>query len=281
MSARSRRPSARQAVIWLGAVLIVGWTLLPLVWLLLVSLFPASAFLSQPPSLDPGTIEVSAYQTLLADPAFLGSLLNSLIAATGTMVLCLSMAIIAGYALARLVVPGRNVFLGGALATQMVPATVQVIPVFILVRALGLLDTQLALILAYSGFLMPYAVWLLRNFFEQVPRSLEAAARMDGATRLQTLRLVILPVAAPGIAATAIFIFVSCWNEFLFALVLTSQQAKTVTVRLSEVSLGLFGNYNYGVAAAAATVTVLPVLVLFVVMNRYMVRGLLEGATKG
>jgi multiple sugar transport system permease protein len=281
MKARSRRPTARQAVTWIGAVTIVGWTILPLLWLLLVSLFPPSAFLSQPPTLDPSTIDASAYQTLLADPVFLGSLGNSLIAATGTMVVCLSLAIVAGYALARLVVPGRNVLLGGALATQMVPATVLVIPVFILVRAMGLLDTQLALVLAYSGFLMPYAVWLLRNFFEQVPRSLEAAARMDGASRLQTLRLVILPIALPGIAATAIFIFVSCWNEFLFALVLTSQQAKTVTVRLSEVSLGLFGNYNYGVAAAAAIVTVLPVLILFGLMNRYMVRGLLEGATKG
>ena len=90
-----------------------------------------------------------------------------------------------------------------------------------------------------------------------------------------------MPVAAPGIAATAIFIFVSCWNEFLFALVLTSQDAKTVTVRLSEVSIQLFGNYDYGIAAAAALVAVLPVIVLFVLLNRFMVRGLLEGATKG
>lgn len=265
----------------LAAVVVIVWTLAPLVWLLLVSLFPASTFLTSPPDILAGGAGVQDYGTLLSDPAFIDSIRNSIIAAGGTMVVCVTLAVLAGYALARLTVPGRNLFLGGALATQMVPATVLAIPVFILVRAFGLLDSLLALVLAYSGFLLPYAVWLLRNFFEQIPRSLDAAARMDGASRLQTLRLVMLPIAAPGIAATALFVFVSCWNEFLFALVLTSQHAKTVTVRLSEVSLGLFGNYDYGVAAAAAAVAVLPVLILFVLMNRYMVRGLLEGATKG
>jgi multiple sugar transport system permease protein len=259
---------------------VVTWTLAPLLWVVLVSLFPASSFLSSPPDLSHGA-GVNDYATLLADPIFLDSIKNSLIAAGGTMVVCVTLAVLAGYALARLSVPGRNLFLGGALATQMVPATVLAIPVFMLVRAFGLLDSLLAIVLAYSGFLLPYAVWLLRNFFEQIPRSLEAAARMDGASRLQTLRLILLPVAAPGIAATSLFVFVSCWNEFLFALVLTSTKAKTVTVRLSEVSLGLFGNYDYGVAAAAAAIAVLPVLVLFILMNRYMVRGLLEGATKG
>lgn len=281
MTAVSWRGAPRTGLISIGVVAILVWTLAPLAWLLLVSAFPASSFLSQPPDLDPASAGLADFRALLSDPVFLQSIRNSVIAATGTMVLCLALAILAGYALARLTVPGRNVFLGGALATQMVPATVLAIPVFILVRAMGLLDSLVALVLAYSGFLLPYAVWLLRNFFEQIPRSLEAAARMDGANRLQILRLVILPVAAPGIAATALFIFVSCWNEFLFALVLTSQQAKTATVRLSEVSVGLFGNYDYGVAAAAASVTILPVVVLFVLMNRYMVRGLLEGATKG
>jgi ABC-type glycerol-3-phosphate transport system permease component len=264
-----------------AATAVVVWTLAPVCWLLLVSFFPASTFLTSPPDFGAGGFGVGDYATLLADPLFFDAIKNSVIAAGGSMVLCVTLAVLAGYALARLHVPGRNVLLGGALATQMVPATVLAIPVFMLVRAVGLLDSLIAIVLAYSGFLLPYAVWLLRNFFEQVPRSLDAAARMDGASRLQTLRLVLLPVVAPGIAATALFVFVSCWNEFLFALVLTSQHAKTVTVRLSEVSLGLFGNYDYGVAAAAAAVAVLPVLVLFILMNRYMVRGLLEGATKG
>jgi ABC-type glycerol-3-phosphate transport system permease component len=275
------RVSARPGLTAVAALLVVAWTVAPLVWLLLVSVYPASSFLTSPPDLAGGGVSFDGYAALLSDPIFLESIRNSVIAAAGTMVLCVSLAILAGYALGRLHVPGRNVFLGGALATQMVPATVLAIPVFILVRTFGLLDSLIAIVLAYSGFLLPYAVWLLRNFFEQIPRSLDAAARMDGASRFQTLRLILLPVAAPGIAATALFVFVSCWNEFLFALVLTSQKAKTVTVRLSEVSLGLFGNYDYSVAAAAAAVAVLPVLVLFVLMNRYMVRGLLEGATKG
>lgn len=275
------RTLARPSLTAFAVVLVVAWTIAPLLWLALVSVYPGSSFLSTPPDLVSGQISFGEYGRLLADPLFVDSIKNSVIAAGGTMVVCVTLAILAGYALARLRLPGRNLFLGGALATQMVPATVLAIPVFILVRAFGLLDSLLAIVLAYSGFLLPYAVWLLRNFFEQIPRSLDSAARMDGASRLQTLRLILLPVAAPGIAATALFVFVSCWNEFLFALVLTSQKAKTVTVRLSEVSLGLFGNYDYGIAAAAAAVAVLPVLVLFVLMNRYMVRGLLEGATKG
>lgn len=197
------------------------------------------------------------------------------------MFLCVTLATLAAYGLTRLPVPGKALFLGGALATQMVPATVLAIPVFMIVRGAGLLDSLVALVMAYSAFLLPYAILLLRNFFDQIPRALDMAARADGCTRLQSIRFVLMPVAAPGIAATAIFVFVSCWNEFLFALVLTSQDAKTVTVRLSEVSIQLFGNYDYGVAAAAAVVAVLPVIVLFIVLNRFMIRGLLEGATKG
>lgn len=264
-----------------GAVLIVTWTVAPLVWLLVVGLFPPASFLVQPPDLDPSRIGLDNLVQILTDPTFLASVIHSVIAAVGTMVVCVSLATLAAYGLTRLPVPGKGLFVGAALATQMVPATVLAIPVFMIIRGAHLLDSLLALVLAYSGFLLPYAILLLRNFLDQIPRSLDMAARADGCTRLQSIRYVLMPVAAPGIAATAIFVFVSCWNEFLFALVLTSQSAKTVTVRLSEVSIQLFGNYDYGVAAAAAVVAVLPVIVLFVVLNRFMVRGLLEGATKG
>lgn len=279
----ARQPLSRPMGVGIlfAAAVVVIWTLGPLVWLVVVGLYPASSLTRTPPDLDPTKASLDNIAGLLADSTFMDAILHSVIAATGTMLLCLTLASLAAYGLTRLPVPGKGVFIGGSLATQMVPATVLAIPVFMIVRAAGLLDSVVALVLAYSAFLLPYAVLLLRNFLDQIPRALDAAARMDGCSRLQAIRHVLLPVAAPGIAATGIFIFVSCWNEFLFALVLTSQDAKTVTVRLSEVSIGLFGNYDYGAAAAAALVAILPVVVLFVLLNRYMVRGLLEGATKG
>lgn len=277
---RSESPLVR-LLMAVAAVLVVVWTIAPLAWLLVVGLFPRASFLVQPPDLDPSRVGLQNLSQILTDPTFIDSILHSLVAAVGTMFLCVTLATLAAYGLTRLPVPGKGLFIGGALATQMVPATVLAIPVFMIVRGAGLLDSLVALVMAYSAFLLPYAILLLRNFFDQIPRSLDMAARMDGCSRLQSIRHVLMPVAAPGIAATAIFVFVSCWNEFLFALVLTSQDAKTVTVRLSEVSIQLFGNYDYGIAAAAAVVAVLPVIVLFVLLNRFMVKGLLEGATKG
>ena len=129
---------------------------------------------------------------------------------------------LAAYPLARLRIPFKNAFLVFTIATRMVPAIILIIPMFLLIRNLRLLDTYAALIVVYSTFLLPYVIWMLKNFFEQIPYALEAAARMDGCSRLGALFRVIIPVSAPGVVATAIFAFIGAWNEFLFGLILSN-----------------------------------------------------------
>ena len=163
----------------------------------------------------------------------------------------------------------------------MVPGIILIIPVFLVMRTLGLTDSLVSLIVVYTAFLLPYSLWLLRNFFMDVPPQLEAAARMDGCTRLGALFRIIMPAAAPGIAATAIFLFISCWNEFLFAVVLTIQHATTITVRLASVQDEIFGQQDFATLANAAAIAILPPVVAVIFLNRFVVRGLKDSAMKG
>ena len=192
------------------------------------------------------------------------------------MVVCLFFGALAAYPLARLNIPHKNLFLGLSVVARMVPAMVLIIPMFLLLRNLRLLDKYLGLIIVYSAFLLPYVIWMLKNFFEQVPPRLEAAARMDGCSRLGSLFRVMIPVTAPGIVATAIFAFIGAWNEFLFGLILSTNHAVPVTVRLSALVSTTFHSDNSLVAAAGMLTLIPPVLLVFV-LNRFIIRGLVEG----
>jgi multiple sugar transport system permease protein len=147
---------------------------------------------------------------------------------------------------------------------------------FLLIRQLGLRDSYLGLVLVYSTFLLPYIIWMLKNFFEQIPVALESAARMDGCSRLGALFRVMLPVAAPGVVATAVFAFIGAWNEFLFGLILTTRVAVPITVQLSALVSASFHTDN-SLVAATGMLAIIPVVVLVLVLNRYIVRGLVEG----
>jgi multiple sugar transport system permease protein len=192
------------------------------------------------------------------------------------MAFCLILGSLAAYPLARLKIPFKNGFLGFAIATRMIPAMILIIPMFLLIRNLHLLDTYAALIVVYTTFLLPYVVWMLKNFFEQIPYSLEAAARMDGCSRLGALFRVIIPVSAPGVVATAIFAFIGAWNEFLFGLILSNKVATPITVKLSGLVGGTFHTDN-SLVAATGMLAILPVIALVFILNRYIVRGLVEG----
>jgi multiple sugar transport system permease protein len=273
--------AGRRTGLILCGILLLTWTLLPLIWLMLVAILPGVDLGNQPPIIDLTRASLDRFGTLLADDRFAQAMLNSLLAAGGTTIVTVIIASLAAYAISRLEMRGRNVILGGTLATQMVPGIVLVIPVFIIMRQLRLTDTILALILLYTTFLLPYAIWLLQNFFNHVPKSLESAARMDGCSRVGTLFRIILPVSAPGIAATAIFVFISSWNEFLFALVVTSQNATTVSIRLAQIQSTIFGGTDFATVGTAAVLMVLPVLAIVVIFNRYIAYGLTEGAVRG
>ena len=275
------QPVWRRGALLIVGIIIVVWTLAPLVWLLLVATLPPVDLASQPTIIDLTQANFSRFGELLADERFTGAMLNSLQAAGLTTIVCVAAASLAAYALARFEMRGKAILLGGALATQMVPGIVLVIPIFIIMRQLRLTDTIASLVILYTTFLLPYAIWLLQNFFRQVPKALESAARLDGCSRLGALFRIVLPISAPGVAATAIFVFISSWNEFLFALVLTSQKATTVTIRLAQIQSTIFGGENFGNVGAAAVLMVLPVILTVIIFNRYISYGLTEGAIRG
>lgn len=273
MRARDRVPAG------LGILLLLGWTLFPLYWVAVSSLTP-EARLFQPPALVPPSLTLDHYRALFATRSFWLPIRNSLVVALATTLLSLVLGAPCAYALARLRLRGRGLILGILLAAAMFPQIAVVSPLYLGLRALGLIDTYLGLVLPYLIFALPLTVWLLTAFFRQLPGELEEAALIDGAGRLRAFREIILPLSAPGLATTAVLILIYCWNEFLFALSFTlGPERQTVPV-----AIALFrGQYQvpWGEILAGAVVATAPVVLLIFVFQRRVVRGLTAGAVKG
>jgi multiple sugar transport system permease protein len=205
---------------------------------------------------------------------------NSFYIAAVTTLLTVALSIYAAYAIARIRFRGRFTVGIILLVTQMFPHIMLVLPLFMIIRALGLFNTHAALIIAYVAFSLPFSIWMLRSFFAAIPEELEDAAAIDGATLLGTLHRIILPLAGPGIAAVAMFTFIRSWNEFLFALVFLQSQ----TLRTLPLGLASFQEeytFRWDLLMAGACITSLPVLFFFLLMQRFIVQGLLGGAVKG
>jgi ABC-type glycerol-3-phosphate transport system permease component len=251
----------------------------PLYWTIVSSLTP-EARLFQVPDLVPRVLVLEHYRALFAERDFWTPIRNSLVVAGSTTVLCITLGVLCAYALARLRFPGKAPLLAIVLAVGMFPQIAVVSPLYLLLRELRLIDTYPGLVLPYMTFAMPLAVWLLVGVFRQLPPELEEAALVDGAGRLRTLREVVLPLALPGVAATAILTFLYCWNEFLFALSFTlGPERYTVPV-----AIALFrGRYQvpWGQILAAAVVASAPVALIVFALQRRIVQGLTAGAVKG
>jgi ABC-type glycerol-3-phosphate transport system permease component len=274
-----RRRLAAKVVHWVLLLAAMTYVLAPLVWMLLTSALPAKDLTRMPPRIDLSAVSFEKYRTLLADPNFYLPMFNSAVVAAATTVLCVVLGAPAAYAFARFRFRGQRVLLLSMLATQMIPAIVLAVPLFLILRAFGWLDTQQGLIVTYTAFILPIVVWMLVGFMQDIPPSLERAARIDGCNRLQTLMWIVLPLSVTGLAATAIFAFITAWSDFFLALVLTSDRAVTLTVRAAQFQ-GLFA-LDYKSAATAGVITTIPVLLLALVFQRWIVRGLTEGAVKG
>lgn len=272
----------------LGGGLLVLWSIGPIVWMMLASLQPEGAVTSVPLQL---TVDLrwTNYTNLFFNPGQFTTLpwlsstwVSVQVAVLATVITILVSALIA-YPLARLEVPGRGLFMGALIATQMVPAIVLAIPVLLVFRALHLVDTIPGLVLVNVAFSIPVIAWLLRNSFEEVPRSIESAARIDGCSRLGTLFRITMPAARPGIAAAAILMLIGTWNEFLFAVVLGNHDAVTVTrlIGLVNTTTGPMGRPPYTLVAAAGVVAIVPCVALVALFYRQIVQGLTEGYVKG
>lgn len=205
--------------------------------------------------------------------------LNSLVVSAGTTVLSLSMGGMAAYSLARFRFPGKRYILLGIIFVRMIPGVVLLVPFYVIWRSLGLIDTHFGLILAYLSFSLPFVIWMMRGFFVDIPVELEEAAMVDGASRMTALFRIVLPLAAPGMAATAIFALLLSWNEFLFAVLLTADSTKT----LSPAILNYVTDKAilWGRMYAAGSTILLPVLVFSLAVQKHIARGLTGGAVKG
>lgn len=265
-----------------GIVLLFAWLAGPILWILIASVEPTKAITHAPPQLTPA-ITFGHFKQLLTGAGWYQSIWVSLEVAVATTFFTILIASLAAYPLARLDIPGKGVILSGLLFIQTIPGISLAIPVLLLFRHAHLQDTVAGLVIVDTAFITPLAIWILRNVFEDVPRSLEQAARMDGCSRLGTLFRITIPAARSGVAATAILVLVSAWNDFLFAVVLGDRNAVTVTRRIGflETPHSLGNSYSYDLLAAGGVLAAFPCILLVVLFHRRIVSGLTEGYGKG
>lgn len=262
----------------IALAILIAYVMFPMVWLVVSTFKERVELFSKPPTLLPRTLQLREYVNLLHDPSFTLSVRNSLIVASATTLCTLAVGSLGAYAFARMQFPGRRQLYLTILATQMLPSITLVIPLFMLLRKLGLLYTFQGVILSYMAFTLPYVVWLLRAFFLSIPASIEEAARVDGCSRLSAIMKVVFPLSAPGLAATGIYAFVGAWNEFIFASIITNMATKTFPVRVAE----FVGDRTivYEAMFPAAVLGSLPVVLLVLVFQRQVIQGLTEGGVK-
>jgi trehalose/maltose transport system permease protein len=269
----------KRLLLVVGVLLTATISLGPVCYMLLTALSATPDFLLHTKSLTltlDHLISVITSNTLY----FIAYTRNSILISAAAASISVFVASLAAYALTRLPLPGKGLFLGGVLALSMFPAISLVSYLFKLMAGLGWINTYPALILPYVAWTLPVSLWILVSYFAQVPRELDQAGRIDGASRLHILLKIILPVAAPGVFSTALLVFIVAFNEFLFALMLTTDQAsRTIPVGIALFE-GLHGQTPWGEIMAAATVTTLPVIVLTLVFQRRIVQGLTRGAVK-
>ncbi len=269
-------------VVWL--IVLLAFAVIPMLWMLSTSLKGQFAALSQPPQWVPSNPTLQQYQTLLSPtgtvgPVFLRYFFNSILVSTTTTLLGVLVAVPAAYAFSRFKFPGRDLLFFAVLIRNMFPVVVFLIPLFILMRALHLINTYGSLILTYMTFSLPLSIWLLKGFYDNIPEELERAARIDGASRFKAFWLIIMPLSSPGIVATAIYAFIGAWNEYVYALTfLNSESLLTLPVGLQR----FFTEYatNWPGLMAAAFIMSVPVVIMFMVLQKQFVRALTEGAIK-
>ena len=265
---------------------LLAWTVVlliafPLLWMLLTSLKPQSELFLIPPALLPGEITFEHYQRLLVETPFLIYLRNSAWLAGGTTLVVILIATLGAHSLVRFSYPGRDRLATLVLFTYLLPSVVLIIPLYLLMAGIGLANTLTSLIIAYTTFALPYALWLLRSFMKAIPEDLESAALVDGATRMQAFVDVILPQALPGIISTAMFTAILAWNEYLYALVLVnSDAARPLTTGVINMLVTSF-NIEWSLLMAASVMMSLPLIIVFAFLQRYLTRGFSAGAIKG
>ena len=279
-----------EVLFYLMVLLVVFVIIAPFLWMLISSVSPQIELVAKPPHWIPENITFKRYLALFGQvepgqsvPAaadkFLGAFKSSLVVSSATMLICMVAGTLSAYAFARLNIPGRSRFLIGILAAQMIPLIVIIIPLYLLMQSLDLMDKWSGLTLLYAGFMLPTVIWIMDSYFQTIPRQLEEAAMIDGCSRLGALWRVIIPLTGPGLVSIASFTFLSAWNEFFMALIFTGSHAKTITVIVTEFTTQ-FG-IDFGLMATGGVIGSIPPLILAFLLQNYIVQGLTAGSVKG
>ncbi|UCE55961.1 MAG: carbohydrate ABC transporter permease [Desulfobacterales bacterium] len=273
-----KRLSFRSVLYLCGATLVV-FCGIPLIWMLFTSLKPLEVLFSYPPAIF-SHYTLSNFKRLFTDTYFLVYLKNSIVVAGTTVILDIVIATFGAYSLTRFRFVGKELLASLTLFTYMFAPIMIIIPVYVLLNDLGLTDSHLGIILAYTSISLPFTLWLLRAFFQSFPIDLEEAAFIDGANRFQSLVWVVIPQALPGIIATSVFAFVVVWNDFLFARVLlTSTHLKTMPIGLQDIYESTI--VDWGLLMSAAVIVSIPALIFFLTIQKFLIKGWGMGAVKG
>lgn len=264
-------------VTWAIVILMV----FPLIWMVLTSIRPQSELFVFPIRLIPEHVTFEHYRRLLEDTPFLSYFWNSVVLSVATTVVVMAVATLGGYSLARFRYRGRETIAIAVLCTYLMPSVVLIIPLYLMMVKLGLENSLTSLVISYTTFALPYALWLLRSFMAGIPDDLEAAALVDGASRLGAFRDVILPQALPGIISTALFTFILAWNEYLYALVMVNtDETRPLTTGVMNMLVSAF-NIEWSLLMAASVMMSVPLLFFFAFLQRYLTSGFGAGGVKG
>lgn len=274
---RHSRRSRSLPLVYVFLIVLGLFCLVPFAWVILASVDPrAGVHLTIPASID-----LTNFQRFLTDPNFSRFVVNSLIMAGGSTILVVVTSGLAGYALSRFNFRGRRVLMFAILLTRIIPASATIAPLYLIVQGLKLLDTYQGMILVLAAQSLPLAIWLMKGFFDTVPIELEEAAWVDGASRLGSAVRIVVPLAAPGVGAVALFTFIEAWGDFLTPLILITSPSKT------PLSIGLFQAFSYrnqvdwGLLTAISVVYMVPTIVLYLIVRRYLIRATVVGALQG
>ena len=275
-----------QVFTYAAALLVAIVVIAPPLWLFISSISTQNELLSVPVHWIPTQPTFQRYLAIFtatgddAAAVFRQSMLNSMIIASAVTIICVGLGSLAAYSFARMSFAGQSPLMYLMLFSYMLPPIMILVPLYTIMRDLGLMDKVQGLIIVYSALIMPFAVWIMRGYFKSIPRDLEEAAMIDGSTRLGALFKVVLPLSAPGLVATGLFCFLASWEEFLLALIFTSSPAaKTIPVAIAEFT----GRHaiDYGMMSAGGVVAAIPPILIALIFQRYLISGLTSGAVKG
>lgn len=264
----------------IGLMLALFWSLAPIYWIVVTAFKTPKEIYGRVPTLFPANPTWENFDKILFRTEFPRFVMNSAIVAISVTILAAVIGALAAYPVARIQFKAKSAAARAIVLAYLLPPSLLFIPLFLVLQRLGLVDTKTGLILAYLTFTVPFCTWMLIGYFRTIPRELDEAALVDGASRFQVLTRVILPISTPGLAVVALFAFTNAWNEFLYALVYVySNNAKTLTTGLTGMMMG--DTFIWGQLMAASVVAIIPIFIIYVAAQKYIVEGLAAGGVKG